>query len=991
MIATKMENWPRSLRRASVNSFGYGGANAHLILESVESYFSQSRIPMDRLADVGPGTQQDLLVLPVSAASPKALQGRTEQISHAVAERTDSESLFNLAHTLTKGRDSLRQRGFLLAKTGGEILPVAETAASSSINVLPFGFVFTGQGAQYAGMAKELLAQSSNFRNTIRALDEVLKAVPAPYAPDWTLEQTLLDIPATSRINEVTRSQPICTAVQIALVDLLRTWGIRPSSVVGHSSGEIGAAYAAGLLSARQAILVAYYRGYAVGTLRNKGAMLAAGLSSEEAKALIENKDLGALVRVACVNAPTSVTIAGSLEGIGAVESELKSQNKFVRKLETGGRAYHSWMMAEVGGLYEQLLRPLFEGEDTAVLSAEAEMFSSVGNSTDELRVLDKSTNMAAYWRQNLEQPVQFNAALTNLAGKESTHLLEIGPHAALKGPIQQIRKAIGRNEASLPYSSTLVRGQDANVCMKTLAGSLFTYGYALDWTRVNGLPVSGLKTVHDLGPYPWDYSAGLLWSEPRVSMEQRNRKHIRHELLGTLALTGNGIDFTWRNILKPSEMPWIKDHKLEDQVIFPAAAYLALAIEAVSQITGVKEKPTARKAFDFRNVSIAAALNVPEENDPAAKDLELHTTMSPRRLSGASVSNEWYEFAVSSWAAGQTTTHCTGSVRVTDATATTGDDCTTIQNTECFGGGPSSRWYKQWSDEGFCFGPHFQSLIQFRTDNEQSRREAIASTRLRPQITSGDTDYRVHPITIDAAIQAAIWSSTSGETSTLKAWFPVFFPECRIQASESSGAGPEDEGQIHARSEETGFANRRMSATLSDTHGTPVVNFRDVRIALYTGKKVDQPEDEGGPLDVYMERQPTLRVRWKPDVSRLGPRSVDRLKEYVSNFMDQLPLDLQDDETMAVIGALLDLAGHKNPRMRVLELGGDALGYKAEQWLGFLDAETAFKRCKSWDVGGVDEGGKLLIEGESSGPFDVILVPTVSWPLRMPTTSASY
>ena len=903
-----------------------------------------------------------------------------------------SETLQSLAHTLTKGRDDLRYRGFLLAQTDGQLVSVGEAATSQAAQSLPFGFVFTGQGAQYAGMAKELLAHNEHFRSTIRSLDEVLQALPTPHAPSWTLEQTLLDGPDTSRINEVTHSQPICTAVQIGLVDLLRTWGVQPASVVGHSSGEIAAAYAAGLLSFSQAMLVAYFRGYAVGELRSKGAMMAAGLGPEPAKQLIETKGLEAQVRVACTNAPESVTLSGSLDGLEALRAELQSQNKFVRKLETGGRAYHSHMMEEIGPLYEELLAPLFSGKNkNQVASAdEAKMYSSVGHDPKNLGIFDRNMNIAAtatYWRRNLEQPVQFSAALSSLAGDaKNIHLIEVGPHAALKGPIQQIRTSIGLNKDSLPYSSTLVRNQDADVCIKTLAGTLFTHGHALSWNQINSLPTSGVKLLHNLAPYPWDYSGGMLWHEPRASLEMRNRQHLRHELLGTQALTHNGIDYSWRNLLKPSEMPWIQDHKVEDQVVFPAAGYLALAIEAVSQITGAKSKPAAELAWEFRNVNISAAFNVPDENSNAAKDLELHTSMSLRKISGANTSVNWHDFSVSSWAAGQTTVHCTGSIRVTTPLRKTGKDSVALKNTEDFDTWGTSRWYKKWDEEGLCFGPTFQSLTSLRTDGERVKTEAIGTTRLVPPVVAESkypAEYPVHPITIDAALQAAILSTTAGYVPALKTWLPVYISELRIQPG--LGASPDAEGEIHSRSEVTGFSSRRIDGTLRNASGAPVVDFKAAKISLYNGRNAvaSQQEDDSGanPLEKYLKRQPTLRVNWKPDVLRLSQENEAQLKEYVAVSVENQHDDMRDDESLAVIGALVDLAGHKNPRMRVLELGGDALGYKAKQWQSILDGETAFARCRSWHAGELNEDvdPSIVIQDGTEGPFDILLIPRVS------------
>ncbi|KAI1338699.1 polyketide synthase [Xylariaceae sp. FL0016] len=1046
-VVTKLEEWPRHLRRASINSFGYGGANGHVILESFESYLSteptcskptgafldgkhingfSNGTPPDGTdtngvhvngnktngASATPDDYEQSLILPVSAASATSLQPLVDQILQGVEQAGDVNSVRNLAHTLSRGRDTLQHRSCILATYDGSseryTAATMETPTAAGASHLPFAFVFTGQGAQYAGMAKELLLKSRLFRDSIRGLDEILRDLDDSYKPDWALEQTLLDAPSISRINEVTHSQPVCTAIQIGLVDLLRSWNIKPTSVVGHSSGEIAAAYAAGLLNARQAILVAYFRGYAVGQLRSKGAMMAAGLTPEEAKSLIEEKALQAEVRVACVNAPSSVTLSGSLDAIETLRAKLQGEQKFARKLVTGNRAYHSHMMEEIGALYEKLLVPLFTittVDRERHLSEDAEkveMYSSVGHSPLDLRLLNSKTMGAAYWRQNLEQPVQFSAALATLAEDvNGIQLIEIGPHSALKGPIQQIRKSIGLDEISLPYLPTLVRNEDASLQIKVLAGTLFKRGISLDLGIVNN-PEGLMKwpekpqMVHSLQPYPWDYSGDLLWSEPRASIEMRNRKHIRHELLGTIALTGNSLDYTWRNILKPSEMPWIEDHKLEDQVVFPAAGYVAMAIEAISQITNIKKKlqeGDRNLGFELRDVNIIAALNVPAENDKAGKDLELHTTMSLRKISGANTSADWHDFSISSlyWTSNQHTIHCTGSIRVTQSRKGVDRFSTTIKNADGFDlWASTAKWYSKWHEEGLCFGPQFQSLTTLRTDSARNRREAIATARVSPLLVGGTYEhYPVHPITIDAGLQAACLSGTSGHVAALKTWLPVYIAEAHIQPSLHPVL--DSEGEIHVKSEEMGFSSRRIDGTIRDASGSLVFEFKDSRIALYNGKNaiaaIQHAEESGtdnsdggglvDPLRVYLQRQPTLRIQWKPDVLRLGSRSREQLLQYLADFFEQQHPDVRDDESLAVIGGLLELVGHKNPSMRVLEIGSDSHGYKAKLWQTMLGSHTAFSRVRGWHAGRIEESGHIVVEDDADSPFDVVLIPS--------------
>ena len=270
-------------------------------------------------------------------------------------------NVVDLARTLGTRRSKLSERGYALVgqKTLGEDLQ-AEALQSAipnkSYSAHPFAFIFTGQGAQWPEMGKELIIEFGSFKRSIQELDSVLQKLPEK--PGWTLEQAILEPPATSQINHVTRSQPVCTAVQVALVDLLSKWGVTPKAVVGHSSGEIAAAYASGRLTSTQAIIVAYYRGHIVGKSKSRsaGAMMAASLSKEQANTEIDQLGLTGSILVACVNSHESVTISGDESGIDALWHSLTNRGDFARKLNTNGRAYHSQHMKPLGQDYEDLL-----------------------------------------------------------------------------------------------------------------------------------------------------------------------------------------------------------------------------------------------------------------------------------------------------------------------------------------------------------------------------------------------------------------------------------------------------------------------------------------------------------------------------------------------------------------------------------------------------------------------------------------------------------
>ena len=263
-VVREITSWPSQIRKASINSFGYGGANAHVILESADSVlpgYCQSKINK-------PEIDRGRVILPLSASSQGALRTKIVDISNEI-QRGRRFDLGDLTYTLANRRSILIERGIVFASqtTLKTDFTIENLAAPERVgkSVLHICFVLTGQGSQWPEMGKELFARYPQYKRTIEHLDTVLRSLPE--APQWTLQGALCEKSLVSRVGKVEQSQPLCTAVQIGLVKLLRDWGIKPLATLGHSSGEIAAAYTAGMLTAAQAITVAYYRGYVVSSL----------------------------------------------------------------------------------------------------------------------------------------------------------------------------------------------------------------------------------------------------------------------------------------------------------------------------------------------------------------------------------------------------------------------------------------------------------------------------------------------------------------------------------------------------------------------------------------------------------------------------------------------------------------------------------------------------------------------------------------------------
>jgi acyl transferase domain-containing protein len=379
-----------------------------------------------------------------------------------------------------------------------------------------------------------------------------------------------------SRISLPELSQPCCTAVQIAIVDMLAEWGIKPSAVIGHSSGEIAAAYASGAMSAATAIQSAYFRGLVVAmNAPTGGSMVAVGLDRLRVEVFLRPG-----VVIGCENSPSSVTLSGDTDVLEAVTAKITARypDAFVRALKVQC-AYHSHDMKLVAHDYAAMLQHLPYG------SPNIPFYSSV---TGELL---EGTIGASYWVQNLVSPVLFLSAANKMLGNPATSLLlEVGPHSALAGPIRQTVKA---SAVTADYIPTLVRGTDAVSSMLECAGSLFQRGCPVDFDVIN----SSGKVLVDLPTYPWQRD-GHYWSESRLSQSWRQRVFLKHDILGSRVVEVSlhtvttqlpshtdcrqvaGSHPTWRNLLRLEDVPWIRDHKIGDDTVFPGAGYISMACE---------------------------------------------------------------------------------------------------------------------------------------------------------------------------------------------------------------------------------------------------------------------------------------------------------------------------------------------------------------------------------------------------------------------------
>ncbi|KAJ6114967.1 Acyl transferase/acyl hydrolase/lysophospholipase [Penicillium sp. IBT 16267x] len=710
-VPTEATPWPNSRReRVSVNSFGIGGTNAHVILDSAQS-FGVSPIPNQ------PMTSPQLFVY--SANNADSLNKMI--LNYRDYAQNHPGRVNNLAFTLAKRREHLPYRAFAVADLFGGItasLPFRSSGGTPSIVM-----VFTGQGAQWPEMGRCMILSSAYpiFKKSIRSLDSYVRSLKED-APEWTIEEELQKPIETSRLGSAEFSQPLCTAIQIALVDTFASVGIQPDAVVGHSSGEIAAAYAAGAITAREAIIIAFYRGLVTKMQTSTGAMAAIGLGSESALelAMIKIKEAHPDIRA--------------------------------KKLQVD-RAYHSHHMAEIGDKYHALI------EDHTPSRSSKRTLKKLFFSSVEGKLLTQESNLESrYWQRNLESPVLFRSAISSIIQHgiaKNMVFLEVGPHSALASPLRQVQSHLSNTS---PYVSTLVRNKNDVESFLTAIGKLYTFNASIDLDRV----IAEGSTLPDLPRYPWDHSKKF-WHESRLSKHWRHRPggHKHHNLLGVRVVESLEFEVLFRNIFHLEHAAWIRDHKIGDDIIFPLAAYAGMVGEAVRQITGVTE------AFKMRKVVVSTALALKESSQP----VELMTIMRRHRLTD-SLDSDWWEFTIASHSGTVSIKHCVGEARPHSGNAYQEIDIAPLMRRV-----DTRRCYRSMARSGLNFGPAVQRLSDIRSDT--------LTQKATSEVISKATDaegYHLHPTIIDALLQLLPIAASRGYADpTTKMMVPTNIEELCI------------------------------------------------------------------------------------------------------------------------------------------------------------------------------------------------------------------
>ncbi|NEX22079.1 acyltransferase domain-containing protein [Thiorhodococcus mannitoliphagus] len=579
-------------RMAAVNSFGFGGANAHVVISEAPS---PARIQPSILTSIqsvtnsctpSPTAMERPWIL-VSARAPEAMRRVAAQVAEFIDQRGERLSLTDLAATLLTRRTWHPHRAAVWADDLAAMRSALETIArdalpdtavlGSPIQGARTAFVFTGNGPQWWGMGRELYAASRTFRATLDEVDAILRGI-----SDLKLIEEMHRSKSDNVMARTEIAQPALFALQLGLVRCLAEDGLVADGVVGHSAGELAAAHCAGLFDLETILRIVSARSQEQGKTAGDGAMAAIGLGLDDAEARL--RDFEGLV-MAGDNGPAAVSVAGPEDSIDALVEALTAQGTVAKKLRLN-YAFHSAAMDRIETPFRALVA------DVQGAAGQCPFYSTVTGSA-----LHGEAMNADYWWRNLREPVRFRPAIAQMLDDGYGVFVEVGPHPALLGYVKGVARRANRGCQTI---ETLRRGENEPLQRRKTIASAAVAGAHLDLARVFPDPVPPLE----LPSYPWQYERAFNHPPRRAPLVEASEMHA---LLGAKVSLAQP---TWVNELALSRTPFIADHRIRGTVLFPAAGFIEMAV-AAGQAASDAAKDANRKAeqVELHNLRIEKPL----------------------------------------------------------------------------------------------------------------------------------------------------------------------------------------------------------------------------------------------------------------------------------------------------------------------------------------------------------------------------------------------
>lgn len=730
-VADRRERLPRQPGRrpvVGVNSFGFGGTNAHVVLEAAPRQDDASIDPPSRIVDDGSLRQLAIRyeasengtngratpradrphVLPISARDESSLRDYARRFENLLesCESGDGPNLEDVCYSAGARKEHHDHRMVAIGSSAGEIREriaayLNEAEVASVIEGKATGeagdivFVFTGQGAQWWQMGRALYSREPVFRNILDQIDRLLRPLAG-----WSLTEEMFgptDV-SESKIDQTNIAQPAIFALQVALSELWKSWGIVPSRVIGHSVGEVAAAFVAGVYSLDDAVKIIFHRSRLQNQAGGDGRMVAAGISAAEARVAIgDDRDR---VQVAVINSPNMVTLAGDREPLERIADRLQNEGRFVRQLRIN-YAFHTHHMDPIR---DELIDAL---SDITPRQSRIPFVSTVTGGVVSGRQLD-----ANYWWRNVRQPVLFSSGISNLVRAGERLFLELGPHPALESSITEL---LSEQNRTGDVFHSLKRKTDESEQMLGNLAALHSRGTRVDWRAVSQSSGEFVR----LPAYPWRHES--YWLETPQSSRAR-LEAIPHPMLGAREEAERP---QWQFELDPRLFSYLGDHCIWDSIILPGAAHGEIGLAIARELE--PDRPCV-----VEDLEIVKALFISEDKVPVVR-VNFDSGDRSFTVHSSTGNGHW---------------DLNGRGRLIEWVA---DDAPPADLKTLREGLPEhishEVFYDDFDRAGFQFGPNFRQI-----QNVWRRHgEVVAEIVVPDAVAQSCPEYRIHPAVLDA------------------------------------------------------------------------------------------------------------------------------------------------------------------------------------------------------------------------------------------------